>query len=367
MRVYSVVSAALGGIFMVSASATALAGSFGSNCGGNAVCSSGFNQSVLPYEGVRNAACNQRPAMGVMPTNKCGAGVVNHAIAADPWAPVNNYSTAPYGYLKSFAYKNTPNVNVMRVYTNGPRVALNDVPTGFTGGCNPVSTGYCRAGSAMPMPAPRPVMRPVFPAPRPVLVQAPIMRAPVQIRTGRGYNPANFAPRQYGNNVLTPGIAHIPTSIVDRSPITHIGGVPQQRVSSVTTVNGTYGPGFNSPRAVMAPRQMGGNVIGHVSGGSYTYKTPGTPDYWEKTSGATVVDGLPATQILCRRAGTAGTTRTVNVVRPVIGVPQPVPVPVAVRVPASPACGPTGLAPRSMSQRVMSQRPVAMAGGRWTY
>ena len=345
MRIYSVVSAAVSGIFMVGVSTTALAGA----CGVGAVCNSGLNPALLPYEGVPSASCNVRPVMGVQPANNCNGGVVNHGIVADPLAPVNAYNTTPYGYLKTFAYKNTPNVNIMRVHTRAPLVALNDVPTGFRGGCNPATTGYCRAGSARPVMAPS-----TAPVPAPV---------PVQVRIGSGYNQANFASRQYGNNILTPGIAHIPTSIVDRSPITHIGGVPQQQVSSVTTVNGTYGPGYSNPRPVMRPRQMGGNVIGHVSGGSYTYRTAGTPDYWEKTSGATVVDGLPATQILCRRAGTPGTSRTVNVVRPVIGVPRPVPVavrvPVAVHGSVRPVCR---TAPMPM------QRPMSpMAGSRWTY
>lgn len=353
MRIYSVVSAAVSGILLVGVSSAAFAGS----CGGGVGCSSGFNQARLPYEGVPSAACHIRPVMGVLPANNCGAGVVNHGIAPDPLAAVHSYNTAPYGYLKTFEYKNTPNVNVMRVRHRAPMAALNNVPTGFTSGCNPASTGYCRAGGVMPVVMPRPVMRPVMHlAPRPVFRPAPV--APVQIRTASGYNPANFAPRQYGSNVLTPGTAHIPTSIVDRSPITHIGGVPQQQVSSVTTVNGTYGgnsaQSFASYQRLPRGGQMGGNIIGYVSGGSYTYRTPGTPDYWEKTSGATVVDGLPATQILCRRAGTAGATRTVNVVRPVIGVPRPVPT--AVRVPV---CGP---------MPISVQRPMpTMAGGRWTY
>jgi len=370
MRIYSVVSAAVSGILMVGVSTVALAGS----CGGGVVCNSGLNASVMPYEGVRSASCNVRPSVGVRPVgvrsvNNCNPGVVNHGVNVDPLAPVNSYSTAPYGYLKTFAYKNTPNVNVMRVHTRGQMVPMNAAPTGFSGGCNPVSTGYCRTGGTpVAMPQVRPLPMPQMRAPMQIM-GTPIMRAPVapvQVRTGQGYNPANFAPRQYGSNVLTPGTAHIPTSIVDRSPITHIDGVAQQQVSSVTTVNGTYGARFNGPRPVqpqMRP-QMGGNVIGHVSGGSYTYKTAGTPDYWEKTSGATVVDGLPATQILCRRGGAPGTSRTVNVVRPVIGVPRPVPT--AVRVPVRPVCGPVAMPQQRVMQRPMpAQMPAP--GGRWAY
>ncbi len=51
---------------------------------------------------------------------------------------------------------------------------------------------------------------------------------------------------------------------------------------------------------------------------------PPISDYWEKTSGPTIVDGMPATQVFCRRPVPVPTP----VHRPVIGVPVPVPTPV---------------------------------------
>ena len=343
MRIYSIVTAAIGGVLMVGVSTAALAGSFGARCGGGVVCNSGFNRNIVAYEGVRRAKCNSQIGMRAAPVPNCNRSVAGTGTLDR----VNSYVTPPYGYLKTFEYKNTPNVNVTRVRSRAPMINLNDVSTGYSGGCKPAATSYCQTGGARLVQMPRPIM------PAPV----------AQVRVGAGNHQANLAPRQYGDNVLTPGIAHIPTSIVDRSPITHIDGVPQQSVNSVTTGSGSYGGGYSTARrvapAISRPisRSMGGNIIGHVSGGSYTYTKPGTPDYWEKTSGPTSVDGLPATLIICRRPGTAGATQTVNVVRPVIGVPYAAPTPVRVPVMARPGCAPMPAPMPTMP------RP----SGRWTY
>jgi hypothetical protein len=159
----------------------------------------------------------------------------------------------------------------------------------------------------MPPQAAPVVAAPVHYAPRP----APVQR--LRTFTGSGYNPANFASRTYGNNAFTPGIANIPTSIVDRSPITHIGGIPQARVNSVTTAS----------RHTYAQQ----NVIGHRISSSVVHQAPSAGGYWEKTSGPTMVGGMLATQIICRRQAPRPAPVRVNVVRPVIGVPTPVPTP----------------------------------------
>ena len=355
MRIYSVVSATLGGVLLMGVSTSALAGCGGNY--GNVNCDTRFNPGVVNYEGVRNVTCRTRPVGNVLPAGGCVAPSVVQANTPDPLAPVNTYNHNPYGYLKTFTYKNTPDVNVMRVYARAPQVGLSDVPTGFSGGCTPTPTRYCRGGRALTVTMPQTAPRPMFSiAPRPVMRPIPV--APVRVRTGGGFNASNFASRVYGENKFTPGIAHIPTSIVDRSPITHIDGVPQKQIRSVTTVNGTYGVGQRSTMTNYqgGSRVYGGNLLGHVSGGSYTYTKPGSPDYWEKTSGATIVNGLPATQILCRRQGTGATTQTVNVVRPVIGVPQPVPTPVAVGVSSC---------QQPPAPMAMGNRPFP--GSRWTY
>ncbi len=283
MRIYSIVLAAISGVLMAGVSTVALAGSCADgNCGSN------YNAALAPYEGVPSAVCRARLVAGNS-ISTCSTRSVVHAAAADPMAMINyNYSN-PYGHLKTFAFKNTPDVNIMRVYARPPMAPLNAVPNNFTTGCNVGVSTHCnhKAGVVIAPPAPivRPIMRPApLPVVRPIARPAPIAPiAPVQIQT------SNFG-------------------------------------------------------------MTGGNVIGHVSGGSYTYQTPGTPDYWEKTSGATVVSGMPATQIVCRRAGTAGTVNTVNVVRPVIGVPTAVPV---MRPTCLPASG--------------SANPFSMAGSRWTH
>ena len=290
MRIYSIVSATVSGVLMAGVSTIAFAGS----CA-NGKCSSSYNEALAPYEGVPSAVCRARLEANSL-VSTCSVRSVVHAGAADPLAPINYYNSTPYGYLKTFAYKNTPDVNIMRVYARPPMAALNNVPTRFAGGCSPVTVGSCSKKVVIAAPAPVPAFKPVV-QPVPLLVVRPPVMQPAPI-----------------------------------TPVVHIAPV-QIRTSNT----------------VMTGNVIGGNVIGHVSGGSYTYQKPGIPGYWEKTSGATVVSGLPATQIVCRRAGTAATSQTVNVVRPVIGVPQPVPT-------AIPNCLPAPVAPVVLP----------MAGSRWT-
>lgn len=323
MRIYRFVSAAVGSVLMASVSAAAFAG-----CGFSNACPS----------------------------------VVNMPGRMDNLAPINSYNTNPYGYLKTFEYKNTPNVNTMRIR----------------------SMGLCGSGSptcnARPMAMPRPIARPMMPV-MPVM-PAPIYRAPVMSAPIISSYNANRTPRQYGSTELVRGIAHIPTSIVDRSPITHIDGVPQPHVSSVTTTSGHYpsaSPSYTASRSYVsapviarsampsptAPR-MGGNVIGHVNAGSYTYQAPGGGgQYWEKTSGPTMIGGMLATKVLCRREAPRPAPVRVNVVRPVIGVPHPVPTAVPVRM--RPTCAP---APMMNVRSGLAGGPVqnnSRYGNRWTH
>ncbi len=334
MRIYRLVTTAISGTLLAGVSTAAFAG-----CGGNVYC----GPRVMAFEGVPSVTCNTpRPAPS------CNPGVTLHHGGADRLAPIGAYSTAPFGYLKTVEYKNTPNVNIMRIRSRAPMISLNDRPSAFTGGCNPASTTYCRAGQG------RPVSIALSPAP---VIMAP---APRVVAVGGGYNPANAAPRQYGSLDFVPGIAHVPTSIIDRSPITHIDGVPQPQVRSVTTAAMSR-PVMNAPayRMPIRPtRPMGGNVLGHVNAGSYTYQPEGGGAYWEKTSGATIVDGLPATQILCRRQAPRPAPVTVNVVRPVIGVPRPVATPVPVNV---------GCAPAPMPMMAGARGGNSRYGSRWNY
>ena len=320
MRIYRLFAASMTGALLAGVSTAAFAG-----CGSSAYCA----PRMMAYEGVPSVTCNTpRPAPS------CNPGVTVYPGQADALAPVGSYSTAPFGYLRTVEYKNSQNVNIMRIRSRAPMVALADRPSAFSSGCNPSSTAYCRAPAARPVSVSLSAA-PVMAAP---IYAAPIMSAPRVVAVGSGYNPANAAPRQYGSLDFVPGIAHVPTSIVDRSPITHIDGVPQPQVSSVTTaamsVATMSAPMYRAPRPHMARPQMGGNVLGHVVTGTRTYQPAGGGGYWEKTSGPTIVDGLPATQILCRREAPRPAPVTVNVVSPVIGVPRPVPTPVRTCAPA---------------------------------
>jgi hypothetical protein len=305
MRIYRLVTAAASGVFMASVSTAAFAG-----CGGNIGC----NPGVMAYEGVTSTTC-----VGPAPVVNCNPGVSVYGNFADPRANVSVYNLTPYGHLKTVQYQNTQNVNIMRVHSRAPFVALNDAPSAFTGGCTPTSTAYCRAPQGTPVKAA--LHRATAPAPAPIYVAPPPV-AP-RVTYGSGYNAANFASRQYGSTDFVPGIAHVPTSIVDRSPITHINGVPQPHIRSVTTANTSV---VHSGHSYGAPTAMAGhNVIGSVVTGQYTYQPPGGGEmYWEKTSGPTIVDGLPATQIICRRQAPRPAPVNVRVVSPVIGVPTPV-------------------------------------------
>jgi hypothetical protein len=331
MRIYRILSTALGGVFMAGMSTSAFAG-----CGGAATC-----DSITAYESVPSVSC-----IGPAPVVNCNPGVSVYGNSTDALSNVGVYNSTPYGHLKSVEYKNSQNVNIMRVHSRAPSVSLADSPSAFTGGCTPTSTAYCRAPGAMPVQvkmnrAPAPIVA------APVSPCAPQPTCAPRVTYGSGYNPAAFAPRQYGTNDFTPGIAHVPTSIVDRSPITHINGIPQPQVQSVTTAPLSYARPV--PVAMPAPR---GNVIGHRVTGQYTYQPPGGGAYWEKTSGPTMVGGMMATQIICRREAPRPAPVTVNVVSPVIGVPTPV------CAPAPKQCAPMGCAPASR---------YGQSASRWTY
>ncbi|MBL4853142.1 MAG: hypothetical protein JKY25_02760 [Robiginitomaculum sp.] len=311
MRIYSVVSLTISGVLMMGVGTVALAGSPSVNC--NKVANIGPNAGL--GAGLSVAA---RPVIGCSANN-----VIRHAGSAGPLAPVNTYNRVPYGYLKTFKYKNSPDVNVMRIHSRAPLVRLNNAPTGFTNAgvtnvgltnrCAPAPTRYCRSSGA----------------------RLPAFTAPV-----------------------------VPRPIFARAPL------PSMRLPAAPVYK-------MRPRPVMsAPR--GGNILGYVSGGTRTYQPEGGGRYWEKVSGPTTVGGLRATQILCRRETPKPAPVTVNIVRPVIGVPHAVPTPFAVPMqPVRPVCGaaPTPLmgramgprlAPRLVPRQLPRQAPV-LAGGRWTY
>ena len=271
---------------------------------------------------------------------------------APEFGPMTIRNENPLGHLRSVNFQRAPNVSITRVHSLGPTASLSDAPSGFTGGCHPSSTTYCRqnAGTPVQVQFAAPVAAPVFQAPAPV-IQAPA--APVVVRTGGGYDPSKFAPRTYGDASLVPGVAYLPTSKVVRDPAAaqqvldsgqtrpqdvvvpgtgtapHLGLVAGQSSFQQTFSGPQFGGFSNAQGLVLAPTRVGpsfgqpGAPILQQSGplaGSYGSSVAPDGTYWEKVSGPTSFGSTVATQVICKRQLPRQT------VRPVVGVPVPVPV-----------------------------------------
>lgn len=275
----------------------------------------------------------------------CGGGNCATPVQVMPgyapeFGPMTIRNENPLGHLRSVNFQRAPNVSIMRVHGMGPTADLADAPSGFTGGCHPTSTTYCRQDAG----------RPVQVAP----VQAPV------IRTGGGYDPSKFAPRTYGDASLVPGIAYLPTSKVIRDPAAaqqvldsgqtrpqdvvvpgrdiapHMGMVaqraPQVQYQPAYQSQQFRAPGLMNTQGLFLAPTRGGPSYGQPSApvlqqsgpfaGSYGSSVAGDGSYWEKVSGPTAFGNTIATSVICKRQLP---TRTIN---PVIGVPVPVPVPV---------------------------------------
>ena len=277
------------------------------------------------------------------------------------------------GHLRTIDFQRAPNVSITRIHGMAPTASLADAPSGFTGGCHPSSTQYCRANAGTPVSvqAATPVYSaPVSAAP---IVSAPVVAAPVQTLrswTGQGYNPSNFQSRQYGDTAFTPGIAHIPTSIVDRSPVNaqtilNSGRTVPQPIasassfsgSSFVTLPGTMSQSFSSTARSYAPQPSA-----PVSVGNGTFASNVAPDgtYWEKTSGVTTFGNTVATQVICKRQLPR---QTVN---PVVNIPVPVPTAVPVSVPTCSTVGGVHR-PHAGPHNLNAGRYGATQGSPWVY
>ena len=308
----------------------------------------------------------------------CGVGVPNcnvgvNVIAPAPaeFGPMTVHTQHPMGHLRQVQFQRAPNVSITRVHGMMPSAGLSDAPSGFTGGCHPTSTQYCRTDAGTPItvdfapaPAPAPVAHIAAP-----YVPAPVYTAPAQpLRTviGQGYDPSKFTPRQYGENTFTPGIVHAPTSFVDRSPANAQAALNSGRTVSQPLANGGMtpaigfaGPALSSSSYVAAPAMgrvtlpgtyaaspapvmnMGMGMAGRqatapvlTENGIYASNVGADGTYWEKTSGPTMFGSTMATQVICKRK------LPTQVVNPVVNVPYAVPT-------AVPTCGP---APHAMHQ-----------------
>lgn len=300
MRQLIITAAAAGGLNLTLGGTTALAG----YCGG-AVPSIVCQKPMAP---VMAPGCGNFVAPMAMPTPNCQTPVLVKPGAPHVVDPVVMSSEQPMGYLRSVKFHNAPHVNIMRVHGQNSGVGLKDAPTGFTGGCHPSSTTYCGQQQAIRPVAPRP-------APQPYIAP-PVVAAPP-------------APVQYGSTDLVRGTAYLPTSHVNRSydaavkvlnsgpiparPAVNGGDVPHPSMFRGTPQMGSYAP-VAAPRP--APRPM---VIAPVAMPPMAPAYGPGPGQWEKVSGPTMVDGLQATQVVCRRPAPAPA--------PVTCVRQPVPAP----------------------------------------
>ncbi len=335
--------------------------------------------------GALSAAVMAAPAFagGNCNSGSCDTGVQVMPGFAPQFGPMTVQNNNPMGHLRSVNFQRSPHVSIMRVHAMAPTAGLSDAPSGFTGGCHPTSTTYCRQDAGQPVHV---ELSAPAPAPAPI-VQAPA--APRVVRIGGGYDPSKFAPRTYGDASFVPGIAYLPTSKVVRDPAAaqqvldsgqvrpqdvvipgtgtapHMGMVQAQPAYGGVNLPGTFQPqavygGVNLPgtfnpqvqRSVnlpgtfiggqvapapqMAPRMMmapppapymgqPGAPVLQQSGpmaGSYGSSVAGDGTYWEKVSGPTSFGNTMATSVICKRK------LPTQVVNPVIGVPVPVPVPV---------------------------------------
>lgn len=338
----------------------------------------------------------------------CNVGVNVVAPAPAQFGPMTVHTNHPMGHLRQVHFQRSPNVSITRVHGMGPTAGLSDAPSGFTGGCFPSSTNYCRTDVGTPVTVdltPAPVVAAPY-------VPAPVYTAPAQpLRTmiGQGYDPSKFQPRQYGENTFTPGIVHAPTSYVDRSPTNAQAALNSGRAVTQPLANGGMTPAYGmdapmmnapysqrvtlpgtmapmgrvtlpgmmapsvgmsapysqrvtlpgtytaSPAMGMAAPMMGRQIMGGqatapvlTENGTYASNVGADGTYWEKTSGPTMFGNTMATQVICKRK------LPTQVVNPVVNVPYAVPT-------AVPTCGP---APHGM-HKGHNARYGQQHGNRW--
>ena len=335
----------------------------------------------------------------------CDAGVTVNMHGAPVFGSTSVNIQQPMGHLRSVQYTRSPNVTITRLHGMQQTASVSDAPSSFTGGCHPTSTAYCRSDAGRPvnvqMSAPQisapymsgTVMAPTYQAP---MISA-ALPAPRVVAVGGGYDPSKFIPRVYGDNTLVPGIAHVPTSFVDRDPsraamaLQRAGqmGYSTSSYSSGYT-SGSVSTGYNSgsiqlgggtqmmPQTSYQGGRQIGSVVNYVQSAS-TASTPSGVDssggYWEKVSGVTRFGDTIATQVICRRQAPQPTPTVQRVVRPVIGVPTPVPTPVpyTVNVPAQCMPMPAYAAQRPHMGGFAGPKapivpvPQPLRNGRWVY
>jgi len=306
--------------------------------------------------GALSAAIMAAPAFagGNCGGGNCGVPIQVLPSAAPQFGPLTIQNQNPLGHLRSINFQRAPHVSITRIHGLGPTAGLSDAPSGFTGGCYPGSTTYCRQNPGLPVQvqlnAPAPVVSaPVFSAPA----------APQVFQSSGGYDASKFTPRVYGDASLVPGIAYLPTSTVVRDPAaaqqvldtgravpqpvvvpgtgtapnlglvqqnfsfqnntSFVPSAPVVQSSGLTQSQGLFlaptrqGPSFGQPGVPLL--QQNGPFAG-----SFGSSVAGDGTYWEKVSGPTAFGDTVATSVICKRQ------IPTRAVRPVVGVPVPVPV-----------------------------------------
>ena len=313
----------------------------------------------------------------------CNVGVKVMPSVPAQFGPVTVHTNHPVGYLRQVDFQRAPNVSITRVHGMAPTAALSDAPSAFTNGCHPTSTRYCRQNVGTPVNV-NLNAAPIVAAPR-IAAPAPVIAQPLRTVIGQGYDASKFVPRQYGDNTFTPGIAHVPTSYVDRSPANAQAVLNSGRTVTQPLANGGFTPAYNSAPvsytsgpalnvgrvslpgtyaaapvtfpgtyAATAPvTSFGGQATAPVltQNGTYASNVGADGTYWGKTSGPTLFGDTIATQVICKRK------LPTQVVNPVVNVPYAVPTPVPT------TCGP---APHA-AHIGHNMRYGAAPTGRWTY
>ena len=265
-----------------------------------------------------------------VPAENCKVPIQYMSGPAPVFDPITVYSTQPMSHLRTIQYRSAPNVSIMRVYGQGQTVGLSDFPSKFTGGCHPTSTRYCRqaAPAAAPAPAPRPAV----------------------VTHRQTVDTSKFTPRVYGSNELVPGIAHVPTSIVDRSWENAMAALNSGRTRPQPVASGGMVPHptqmsapapMAAPLSIATPPPMAPMPVPVVENHGVVTETISGGEYWEKVSGPQMIGGTMATQVICKRKAP-----DVQVQRQVVGVP------------VQAGCVP----PQTMAQPMPMSEPV-LAGG----
>lgn len=107
--------------------------------------------------------------------------------------PITVQHRTPFDGHRSIRFRQAPNVSILRVHGLPESVGLGDAPTGFSGGCHPHSTQYCRSSDGrdapITIPTPAPYPKP-YPIPKVASALSTATPAPTPTRT---YVPQRYA------------------------------------------------------------------------------------------------------------------------------------------------------------------------------